>query len=186
MNFLNKRIICGMEEKSKPTYTFGDEKENANVIIRSSDNSQTLYIDGTGDSGWPIYIGITKSRGSQDNKLPIEPNDIIGGLQVYARIKEGKELGYAHLETPLTGSAIFKVGDNIKSSEFLIALKENDDLSVKLVLDPKGNLRVSGNIELGNLTITDEIIDPIENIPMKYIKVIHDGMQYAIPLYSIR
>lgn len=186
MKFLNREIICNSEESTKITDSFGDDNVNANIVVRSSDNSQTLYIDGAGEGGWPVYIGVTKSRGSQKNKLPIKPNDIIGGLQVYSRIKKGQSLGYDHAETPLTGSIIFKAGDSINDSELLIAVKENDHLKVKLILDSKGNLGIAGNIATGNLIITDAITVPKNHVPVKHIKVIHDGIEYAMPLYSIQ
>jgi hypothetical protein len=181
IKMLNTEIICGPEENFKPVRNY-----TGTVLVQSSDNSQTLYIDGAGDSGWPIYLGITKSRGTIDNKLPIEPNDIIGGLQVYARQKEGCSVGYSHDETPLSGSIIFKAGDTIDSSELLIAVKNDGKLSVKLVIDSKGNLKVSGSISLGALTITDESVTVIDKTIIKFVKVIHQGVEYAMPMYSIR
>jgi hypothetical protein len=186
MKFLNREIICNSEESLEMTDSFGDENFNANIVVRSSDNSQTLYIDGAGEGGWPVYIGVTKSRGNQKNKLPIEPNDMIGGLQVYSRTRKGQSLGYNHAETPLTGSIIFKAGDSTDDSELLIAVKENDHLKVKLILDSKGNLGIAGNIVTGNLTITDSVTVPKNHVPVKYIKVIHDGIEYAMPLYLIQ
>jgi hypothetical protein len=145
-----------------------------------------LYIDGAGSSGWPIYVGITKSGGTQQKKLPTKPNDIIGGLQAYARIIEGQSLGYNHLETPLAGSIIFKVGDTVDSSELLIAVKKQNQLTVKLVLDSDGNLHVAGTLNTGKLTITDELTTPANNIPVRYVKAIYDGIEYAMPLYLIQ
>lgn len=186
MDILNYRITCGPEVAVAPLHVLGDETQDAGVILRSSNNSQTLYLDGAGQSDWPTYLGITKSRGTQEHKEPIEPNDIIGGLQVYARTKAGTSLGYDHSETPLSGSIIFKAGDNINSSELLVAVKNDDVLAVKLVLDSRGNLKVAGNISTGDLVITDESADVVNTDAVKYIKVFHNGAAYAMPLYLIR
>lgn len=181
LKVLNTKIICGNEQHIEPVEIY-----NGTVVVKSSNNSQTLYLDGAGDSGWPIYIGVTKSRGTQENKQPIEANDIIGGLQVYARTKEGNSIGYNHEETPLTGSVIFKAGDTIDSSELLVAVKQQGDLEVKLVLDSAGNLKVSGSISAGRLLISDKVVSAIGPHPVKFVKVVHDGTEYAMPLYSIR
>lgn len=181
MNFLNRVIICGPEQDSVLLKSFNE----GSIVVRSSDNSQTLYLDGAGDSGWPIYLGVTKSRGTQTDKQPIEPNDIIGGLQVYARVKEGSSVGYNHEETPLTGSVIFKAGDEVDSSELLIAVKKDDVLSVKLVLDSIGNLKVAGNISTGQLVLTDESVDVTNTNAVKYVKVFYHDVAYAMPLYPI-
>lgn len=181
MSLLNKQIVCGPEQSFEPLHIFNE----GNVIVQSSDNSQTLYIDGAGEGGWPIYIGVTKSRGTQENKLPVEANDVLGGLQVYARVKQGASLGYSADETPLIGSAIFKVGSTLGSSELLLAVANDNTLQIKVVLDSNGNLKVAGNIETGALCITDEIVNASSN-PIKFVKVYHDGCAYAMPIYSIQ
>lgn len=178
---LNTKIICCAEQYIEPAKTY-----NGSVVVQSSDNSQTLYIDGSGEPGWPIYVGVTKSKGTQDNKLPIEPNEIIGGLQVYARVKQGSSLGYCHEETPLTGSIIFKAGDTVEDSELLVSVKKDNELSVKLVLDSTGNLKVAGSVSLGNLTITDQPASVDGTFPIKFVKVYYNGTEYAMPLYSTR
>jgi hypothetical protein len=181
MSLLNKEIVCGPEQSFEPLHIFNE----GNVIVQSSDNSQTLYIDGAGEGGWPIYIGVTKSRGTQENKLPVEANDILGGLQVYARVKQGSSLGYSAEETPLIGSAIFKVGSTLGSSELLLAVADDKKLKVRVVLDSDGNLKVAGNLETGALWITDEIVNASDN-PVKFVKVYHEGTAYAMPIYSIQ
>ena len=181
MSLLNKEIVCGPEQSFEPLHIFSE----GNVIVQSSDNSQTLYVDGAGEGDWPIYIGVTKSRGTQENKLPVETNDILGGLQIYARIKQGSSLGYSTEETPLIGSAIFKVGSTLGSSELLLAVANDHTLKVKVVLDSAGNLKVAGNIETGSLCITDEIVNASGNA-VKFVKVYHNGDVYAMPIYSIQ
>jgi hypothetical protein len=181
MSLLNKEIVCGPEQSFKPLHIFSE----GNVIVQSSDNSQTMYVDGAGEGDWPIYIGVTKSRGTQENKLPVEINDILGGLQIYARIKQGSSLGYSAEETPLIGSAIFKVGSTLGSSELLLAVANDHTLKVKVVLDSAGNLKVAGNIETGSLCITDEIVNASGNA-VKFVKVYHNGNAYAMPIYSIQ
>jgi hypothetical protein len=181
MNLLNNEIVCGPEQSFDPLQIFNE----GNVIVQSSDNSQTLYIDGAGESGWPIYVGVTKSRGTQENKLPVEANDILGGLQVYARIKQGSSLGYSAEETPLIGSAIFKVGSSLGSSELLLAVANDNKLKIKVVLDSEGNLKIAGNIETGALCITDELV-AASGDAVKFVKVYHQGNAYAMPIYSIR
>jgi len=181
MNLLNHEIICGPEQSFDPLKVFSE----GNVIVQSSDNSQTLYIDGAGEGGWPTYVGVTKSRGTQENKLPVEINDILGGLQVYARIKPGSSLGYSADETPLIGSAIFKVGSSLGSSELLLAVANDNQLKIRVVLDSLGNLKVAGNIETGALCITDELVTASGNA-VKFVKVYHEGNAYAMPIYSIQ
>jgi hypothetical protein len=182
MSLLNKQIICSSEEGTGlPKHIIG------NVIVRSDDNSEHLYIDGAADGGSPIYIGITKSRGTQENKLPVSAGDILGGLQVYARIKAGDSLGYCHEETPLHGSIMFRVSDEVSdvlSTELLLAVNSPSGLTVRLILDSKGNLNVAGNIQTGNLTITDEEV--IGGDLIKFVKAIFQGTEYAIPMYSIQ
>jgi len=181
MSLLNKQIICSSEPGTGlPKHIIG------NVIVRSDDNSEHLYIDGAADGGSPIYIGITKSRGTQENKLPVRVGDILGGLQVYARIKEGDSLGYCHEETPLHGSIMFRVSDEVSdvlSTELLLAVNSPSGLTVRLILDSKGNLNVYGNIQTGSLTITDKEVSGGD--PVKFVKAIYQGNEYAIPLYSI-
>jgi hypothetical protein len=146
-----------------------------------------LYIDGAADGGSPIFVGITKSRGTQANKLPVEAGDILGGLQVYARVKTGDSLGYCHEETPLHGSIMFRASTDttdVLSTELLLAVNSCDGLQVKLVLDSHGHLNVSGNIKTGELRITDEEV--LADKPVKFIKAIYEDVEYAIPLYSIR
>lgn len=181
MNFLNRQITCG------PELPIGDTQSiEKNTVLRSSNNSQTLYIDGAGEGDWPIYLGITKSRGTQESKLPLEKNDIIGGLQVYSRIKEGDSLGYSYEETPLSGSLIFKVSEsNSRSTELLIAVLEDDALKVRVVLDSSGNLKVAGTISLGDLTITDQLVEAGDTA-VKFVKAIFNNQEYAIPLYPIQ
>lgn len=185
MDYLNYRIVCEPEINKEPLQVFGDNTADGNVIVRSSNNSQTLYIDGAGQGEWPIYIGVTKSRGTQENKLPVEADDILGGLQVYARVKQGSSLGYSAEETPLIGSVIFKVGSTLGSSELLLAVANDNKLTVKVVLDSFGNLKVAGNIETGALRITDELVNSSGN-PVKFVKVYYEGTAYAMPVYSIQ
>jgi hypothetical protein len=185
MDYLNYKIICEPEINEEPLQVFGDNTVNGNVIVRSSNNSQTLYIDGAGQGEWPIYVGVTKSRGTQENKLPVEADDILGGLQVYARVKQGSSLGYSAEETPLIGGVIFKVGSTLGSSELLLAVATDNKLTVKVVLDSVGNLKVAGNIETGALRITDELVNSSGN-PVKFVKVYYEGTAYAMPVYSIQ
>jgi hypothetical protein len=185
MDYLNYKIICEPEINQEPLQVFGDNTVSGNVIIRSSNNSQTLYIDGAGQGEWPVYVGVTKSRGTQENKLPVEAGDILGGLQVYARVKQGSSLGYSAKETPLVGSAIFKVGSTLGSSELLLAVANENKLTVRVILDSAGNLRVAGNIETGVLCITDELVNSL-GTPVKFVKVYHNGDAYAMPIYLIQ
>jgi hypothetical protein len=182
MSFLNRQIICSAEPGTGlPKHIIG------NVIIRSDDNSEHLYIDGAADGGSPIFVGITKSRGTQENKLPVGAGDILGGLQVYARIKAGDSLGYCHEETPLHGSIMFRASEDttdVLSTELLLAVNSKDGLRVKLVLDSQGHLNVSGNIKTGELRITDEEV--IAGKPAKFVKAVYKDVEYAIPLYSIQ
>lgn len=190
---LNQKIICHPipEEVMHPKTVLGDDTANAHVILRSSENEQLLYLDGACGPE-PIFIGITKSRGSQEDKLPVCPGDMLGGLQVYARTVPGKSLGYDHNQTPLTSAIQFKVGnnyngENIVPSEMLIGLTDNEGMSVKLVLDSEGNLAVSKSITFGELTVTD-IEVPISNIDTqseKHILVNFFGEDYAMVLKKI-
>jgi hypothetical protein len=189
---LNMKIICKDEDGSSTKHTiFGNDKSNGKVVIRSNDNSELFYIDGacTGDS--PLYVGLIKSRGNQSQKLPIESGDILGGLQVYGRIKPGESLGYNHNETPLCGSIMFKVsneyqkGSNNILTELMFATGNANNLQIKLILDSNGNLKIDGNIEIGDLIITDEEVKPIDVNPKKYIKIMYKDKIYGMPLYQI-
>ena len=189
---LNIKIVCEPEEGTEAAFqTFGSDFTSGKVVIRSSDNSELLYIDGACDGGSPIYLGLTKSRGTQHVKLPVEAGDILGGVQVYGRTKEGNSLGYCHDETPLSGSIMFKVSEGYKSgspnipTELLIVAGTDQGLQIKVIVDSKGTLKVAGNIETGKLTITDEIVRPNGYVPIRYVKAIHDGRSYALPLYQI-
>lgn len=182
MDFLNYQIICDDEVSKEPLKVFGTDTKDGNVILRSSNNSQTVYIDGAGAGAWPVYIGITKSRGDQSRKLPLEAGDIVGGLQVYARTQEGSSLGYSQ-ETPLIGSIIYKLTEK-NSSELLIATSKDTDLRVRLILDSDGNLRTTGTIKTGKLEITDQVVVPTGE-PIRFIKVLYDGVEYAMPMYSV-
>jgi hypothetical protein len=182
MDYLNYKIICEPEEPEEPLKVFGNEDINGGIIVRSSVNSQTLYIDGTSESAAPVYIGITKSRGNQKSKLPVEAGDVLGGLQIYARATAGTQLGY-NQETPLVGSLIYRMSDK-NSTELLIATKNDNELSVKLILDSKGNLRVTGTIKTGELEITDQSVEALGD-PVIFVKVKYQGIDYAMPLYQI-
>lgn len=190
---LNIKIICQPEKGTlSPVQEFGDEFNSGRVVVRSSNNSELLYVDGACDGGSPVYVGVTKSRGSQQDKLPVEAGDILGGLQVYGRTLSGKSLGYSYEETPLCGSIVFKVAEGYETgshnipTELLVVTGNPNSLQIKLIVDPQGNLKVSGNIETGNLTITDELVVPLDtSLPIKYIKVKHNNTYYAMPLYQV-
>ena len=168
---------------------FGDEASNAHLVLRSSANEQLLYLDGATGGNEPIFVGLSKSRGDQTNKLPVEPGDALGGLQVYGRTKSGTSLGYCHDESPLTGAIQFFVSDDYDksgtvSSDLIVALSDNQGMSVKLKVDSKGNLITQGNITSGVLTVTDTITENVGTIE-KFIEVYHEGKKYAMPLYWI-
>jgi hypothetical protein len=168
---------------------FGDNTSSGHVIIRTSKNEQLLYLDYAGIGGAPLYIGLTKSRGDQINKLPIGADDMIGGLQVYARTTPGNSLGYCQEETPLAGGLHFKVssdycGTGSVPTEFLLALTNTDGMSIKLKVDAEGNLQTAGNITSGNLTITDQEVIGM-HLPTKFVKAILAGVEYAIALHPI-
>lgn len=190
---LGTKIICDSLTGllRDPINGFGDENINSNVVIRTSQNEQLFYLDGACGGLDPIFIGLTKSRGDQKNKLPIQNNDMLGGLQVYGRIKKGNSLGYNLEETPLTGAIQFKVSDyydnksNIIPSELLIALSDQNEMSIKLILDSNGNLKISGNLQTGKLCITDIEISNIKKKKIKFVKVIYDDIEYALPLYHL-
>lgn len=189
---LNVKIVCQPETGTlSPKHVFGNDEVSGNVIVRSSDNSELFYIDGACDGGSPVYIGLTKSRGTQKDKFPVEAGDVLAGLQVYGRIKPGSSLGYEHDETPLCGSIMFKVSEGYVSgspnipTELLIATGNTESLQIKVIIDSKGNLKVSGNVEVGNLIITDEPIDLKLPVLEKFIKVFYNGESYAVPLYKV-
>jgi hypothetical protein len=165
----------------------GSDFENANVVIRSSENEKLLYIDGACEGDAPLFLGITKSRGTQEKKLPVQSNDFLGGIHIYARKEEGSGLGYCPNETPLVAGIQFKVSNNTSSgipTEMLLALSDESGMSVKLIVDKNGNLRTTGSLSTGTLTITDETIEG-ETI-QTFVRATYNGRQYAIPLYSIR
>ena len=185
------KVICDSIDPSElhMQKVLGDETSNAHVVLRSSANEQLLYLDGATGGSEPIFIGLSKSRGDQTSKLPVEAGDTLGGLQVYGRTKPGSSLGYCHEESPLTGAIQFFVSDDYDksgavSSELVVALSDNQDMSVKLKVDSKGNLTTQGNITSGQLTITDQLVNNVGTIE-KYIKIIHDNQEYALPLYEI-
>lgn len=182
---LNFKVHAEPLPKGK-MHEIGSIDENANVVIRTSENEKLLYLDGACDGDSPLYLGITKSRGSQNKKLPVCANDFLGGLQIYARSVEGSSIGYCPEETPLVAGIQFKVS-NIDSTsiptEMLLALSDEQGLSVKLIVDKDGNVRTTGSISTGNLTITDEEVKagPV----VTYVKVILNGKSYALPLHLI-
>ena len=94
----------------------------------------------------------------------------------------GSQVGY-NQETPLVGSIIYRMSDT-DSSELLIATKDSNNLSVKLILDSTGSLRVSGTIKTGELEITDQSVETLGD-PVTFIKVKYQGVDYAMPLYQI-
>jgi hypothetical protein len=172
----------------KPT-VFGDSDTSGHVIVKSSKNEQLFYLDYAGIGGAPLFVGLTKSRGDQSNKLPVESGDMIGGLQVYARTKPGSSLGYCQEETPLCGGIHFRVEDSYIGSgpvttEFLLALTNTDGMSIKLKVDSSGNLIAEGTIQTGNLEISDEEVFAANN-PIRYVKARLDGVDYAIALHPI-
>jgi hypothetical protein len=186
------KIICKDEDGTDTNYTvFGTSVSNGKAVIRSSDNSELFYIDGACSGESPIYVGLTKSRGNQLEKLPVKAGDMLGGLQVYGRIKSGKSIGYNHSETPLCGSIMFKVSEEYQEesnnipTQLMFATGNSNNLEIKLILDSNGTLKINGNIEIGDLIITDEETTPIDSNPTKYVKVIYKGKTYGMPLYQI-
>ena len=170
-------------------HVFGDSTNSGHVVIRTSKNEQLFYLDYAGLGGAPLYVGLTKSRGNQSNKLPVGADDMIGGLQVYARTTPGDSLGYCQEETPLAGGLHFKVassynGGNLVNTEFLLALTNNDGLAIKLKVDSEGNLTTAGNVTSGDLTITDQEVVAMHR-PEKFVKAILNGIEYAIALHPI-
>lgn len=190
---LNDKIICEAIDSSSMSEQriFGDTENNGHVIIRASENEQLLYLDGACDDE-PIFLGFTKSRGSQQEKLPVEAGDFIGGIQAYARTVRGNSLGYRHEETPLAGGLHFKVsnhytGNGPVPTELLIGLTDADGMSIKFILDSSGSLQLSGNITLGDLTITDTEVSVDDIIDTKkYLLVYHKGIRYAITAFEMK
>jgi len=102
-------------------------------------------------------------------------------------------LGYKHEETPLVGAIQFKVSDdytpgNEVLTKLLVALTDEDGSSIKLVLDNTGNLRISGDISLGDLTITDKEVESnnVDESKVKFVLVNYQNQQYAMSLYPIK
>ncbi len=190
---INEKIVCfpiPVEDMTEPVL-MGDENTNGHLIVRSSKNEELLYLDGACGPE-PIFMGITKSRGDQNNKLPVEPDDFLGGLQLYARTVPGDSLGYRHEETPLVGAIQFKVSENYVVGEpvltdLILGLTDSDGMSVKLKVTHSGNLEVAGNISLGKLSITDEEVleERIDQNSKKFVKVFYMGNEYALPIFSI-
>lgn len=182
---LNFKVTAETLPNSK-IHEIGNAFENANVVIRTSENEKLLYLDGACEGDAPLYLGITKSRGSQNKKLPVQTNDFLGGLQIYARATEGSSIGYCPEETPLVAGIQFKVS-NIETAsiptEMLLALSDEQGLSVKLIVDKDGNLRTTGSLSAGNLTITDEEVNA--GAVVTYVKVIFNNKNYALPLHLI-
>ena len=168
---------------------FGDFSNSGHVIIKTSKNEQLFYLDYAGDSGAPLYVGLTKSRGDQTTKLPVQADDMIGGLQVYARTRKGSSLGYCQEETPLSGGLHFKVSNSYTgvgpvTTEFLLGLTDTEGMSIKLKVDSLGNLITEGSIQTGSLEITDQTVNA-SNCPVRYVKARLDGVDYAIALHPI-
>ncbi len=190
---INDKIICEAIDSSSMSEQriFGDTENNGHVIIRASENEQLLYLDGACGNE-PIFLGFTKSRGSQQEKLPVEAGDFIGGIQAYARTVQGNSLGYKHEETPLAGGLHFKVSDQYTGNgpvptELIVGLTDTDGMAIKFILASSGSLQLSGNITLGDLTITDtEVsVDDISDTK-KYLLAYHKGIRYAITAFEIK
>lgn len=187
---LNQRIVCEDIPITTKQTVMGDDINNGHVIVRTSQNEQLMYLDAACEGHSPVYLGIVKSRGSQVDKKPVEANDFVGGFQVYARTKEGSSLGYNNSETPLCGAFHFVVGENYNGgpvpTEFLLALSDNEGLRVTTQISSNGNFITTGTVSMGNLTITDELVDS-RNVSkkVKYIKVTFEGIDYALPIHSI-
>lgn len=171
---------------------FGDEQDDGHLIVKTNTNAQLMYLDGACSGDSPLYLGITKSRGNQSNKLPVEAGDMLGGLQIYARRVPGNSSGYCQHETPLSAALQFRVGDSYKQNdpslptELLIALGNNDVMSVKIVVDSDGTINTVGNIQTGNLCITDNEVVVTNFTPVRFVQVALDGKKYAMPLYLIQ
>jgi hypothetical protein len=190
---VNDKVICSPipVDSMSQQQVFGSNYSNAHLIVRSSVNEELLYLDGACGPE-PIFMGITKSRGTQDNKLPVEAGDFLGGIQLYARKIPGASLGYRHEQTPLVGAIQFKVNDDYCLGEevltdLLIGLTAADGMSIKLKVDYRGNLIVASNITLGDLTLTDKTLsaDVVDQNSRVYIKVTHNGIDYAMPMFKL-
>jgi hypothetical protein len=186
---INDKIIAeDIDDIPDQPYIFGDNNVNGHVVIKTSKNEQLLYLDGACDGPAPLFIALTKSRGTQEHKEPVCADDMLGGLQVYSRIASGNSIGYNQKETPLAGALQFKVGPSynggeIVPTEFLLGLSDTTGMSIKLKVDSSGNLSISGDIESGELRITDEPAYPLTKDPDCYVKVFYHGQEYAMPLY---
>jgi hypothetical protein len=133
---VNDKVICSpiSVESMSQQQIFGSDYTNAHLIVRSSVNEELLYLDGACGPE-PIFMGITKSRGTQDNKLPVEAGDFLGGIQLYARKTPGTSLGYRHEQTPLVGAIQFKVNNDYCIGEevltdLLIGLTDASGMSI--------------------------------------------------------
>lgn len=180
-------VIEDIDLTSVKQNQIGNINENSNLVIRTSSNEQLIYLDGACDGDAPLYLGIVKSRGSQKEKLPVEANDFLGGLQIYARKEPGSSLGYHAKQTPLVAGIQFKIAKEKESglpTDMLIALSDENGMSVKLIVDQHGNLKTTGDISSGKLTITDNEV--VGNKIKRFVRVNYDGNDYALPLYSIR
>lgn len=172
-----------------PINQVGDETTSSQFMVRSSKNEQVMYIDGAFPD--PLFLGFVKSRGDQSNKQPVEANDFLGGIQAYGRIVPGDSLGYCAAEYPLAASLMFKVADyynkesTVVPTELVVALTNEEDMRVKLIFDSHGSLKITGDVHTGDLTITDEVVENVNKEEVKYVKVMHDGKEYAMPLYAI-
>lgn len=190
---LNEKIVCSpiSVEEMSPQQVIGSDDINAHLIVRSSKNEELLYLDGACGPE-PIFIGITKSRGDQTNKLPVEAGDFLGGVQVYARTAPGDSLGYRYEQTPLVSAIQFKVSDEYQHgkevlSDLIIGLTGTNGMSIKLKVDHAGNLKVASTVGLGNLTITDKEVSVanIDQLDKKFIKITYLGQDYAMPIFRI-
>jgi hypothetical protein len=187
-NLLNQRIICEDIPITTKQTVMGTDTENGHVVVRTSHNEQLMYLDAACEGHSPVYLGIVKSRGNQQHKEPVQSNDFVGGFQVYARVKEGNSLGYNNNETPLCGAFHFVVGENYNGgsvpTELLIALGDEHSLRVTTHISSHGDITTVGNLQTGNFRITDEVVSAGEFV--KAVKVILDGVEYCLPLYSIQ
>ncbi len=187
MNYdLNFKVEIDPLEPGK-IQQIGSDTANANLVIRTSENEKLLYLDGACEGDAPLFLGITKSRGTQEHKLPVQSNDLLGGLHIYARKEEGSSLGYCPNETPLVAGIQFKVSNNATTgipTEMMLALSDENGMSVKLIVDKNGNLRTTGSVSLGTLTITDEAVEG--GTVQTFVRATYNGRNYAIPLYSVR
>jgi hypothetical protein len=90
------------------------------------------------------------------------------------------------------GAIQFKVNDDYCLGEevltdLLIGLTAADGMSIKLKVDYRGNLIVASNITLGDLTLTDKTVsaDVVDQNSRVYIKVTHNGIDYAMPMFKL-